>query len=222
MNFLPDLATSTPLWLALTTVGVNAVVGALRASSDDDRHWDIVGLSTFGVLMGLGGGFIRDLLIGNLPVESLRTPWYLTTVIGAIVVVLLFGHRLSRVAILVTALNALALGLFAIVGVAYALRADLPVISAMFVGVVSAVGGGVLVSVMKDEVPGILLTSAPNALVALLVTGVYAAVDVWDARAAGVAGIVAAVVAHFGAQWLGLRTRRAEGAAGLLLTRSKK
>ncbi|NDC27607.1 MAG: hypothetical protein EBZ54_07400, partial [Actinobacteria bacterium] len=118
----------------------------------------------------LGGGFIRDLLIGNLPVESLRTPWYLTTVIGAIVVVLLFGHRLSRVAILVTALNALALGLFAIVGVAYALRADLPVISAMFVGVVSAVGGGVLVSVMKDEVPGILLTSAPNALVALLVT----------------------------------------------------
>jgi uncharacterized membrane protein YeiH len=222
MNFLPDLATSTPQWLALTTVGVNAVVGALRASSDDDRHWDIVGLSTFGVLMGLGGGFIRDLLIGNLPVESLRTPWYLTTVIGAIVVVLLFGHRLSRVAILVTALNALALGLFAIVGVAYALRADLPVISAMFVGVVSAVGGGVLVSVMKDEVPGILLTSAPNALVALLVTGVYAAVDVWDARAAGVAGIVTAVVAHFGAQWLGLRTRRAEGAAGLLLTRSKK
>ncbi|NCZ93794.1 MAG: hypothetical protein EBZ00_07455, partial [Actinobacteria bacterium] len=82
---------------------MNAVVGALRASSDDDRHWDIVGLSTFGVLMGLGGGFIRDLLIGNLPVESLRTPWYLTTVIGAIVVVLLFGHRLSRVAILVTA-----------------------------------------------------------------------------------------------------------------------
>jgi uncharacterized membrane protein YeiH len=222
MNFLPDLATSTPLWLALTTVGVNAVVGALRASSDDDRHWDIVGLSTFGVLMGLGGGFIRDLLIGNLPVESLRTPWYLTTVIGAIVVVLLFGHRLSRVAILVTALNALALGLFAIVGVAYALRADLPVISAMFVGVVSAVGGGVLVSVMKDEVPGILLTSAPNALVALLVTGVYAAADVWDARAAGVAGIVTAVVAHFSAKWLGLRTRRADGAAGLLLTRSKK
>ncbi|MFM8810603.1 MAG: trimeric intracellular cation channel family protein [Actinomycetota bacterium] len=222
MSFLPDLATSTPLWLALTTVGVNAVVGALRASSDDDRHWDIVGLSTFGVLMGLGGGFIRDLLIGNLPVESLRTPWYLTTVIGAIVVVLLFGHRLSRVAILVTALNALALGLFAIVGVAYALRADLPVISAMFVGVVSAVGGGVLVSVMKDEVPGILLTSAPNALVALLVTGVYAAVDVWDARAAGVAGSVTAVGAHFSAQWLGLRTRRADGAAGLLLTRSKK
>jgi uncharacterized membrane protein YeiH len=65
LNFLPDLATSTPLWLAVTTVGVNAIVGALRASIDDERHWDIVGLSTFGVLMGLGGGFIRDLLVGN-------------------------------------------------------------------------------------------------------------------------------------------------------------
>ena len=176
---------------------------------DDDRHWDIVGLSTFGVLMGLGGGFIRDLLIGNLPVESLRTPWYLTTVIGAIVVVLVFGQRLARVRILVAGLNALALGLFAIVGVAYALRADLPVISAMFVGVVSAVGGGVLVSVMKDEVPGILLTSAPNALVALLVTGVYALVDVWDPQIAGLAGIITAVGAHFAARQLGLRTRRA-------------
>jgi uncharacterized membrane protein YeiH len=49
----------------MTTVGVNAIVGALRASIDDERHWDIVGLSTFGVLMGLGGGFIRDLLVGN-------------------------------------------------------------------------------------------------------------------------------------------------------------
>ena len=172
--------------------------------------------------MGLGSGFIRDLLIGNLPVESLRTPWYLTTVIGAIVVVLLFGQRLSRVRILVAGLNALALGLFAIVGVAYALRAGLLVISAMFVGVVSAVGGGVLVSVMKDEVPGILLTSAPNALVALLVTGVYALVDVWDPQIAGLAGIVTAVAAHFAARQLGLRTRRAEGPSGLLLTRSKK
>jgi hypothetical protein len=38
---------------------VNAVVGALRASIDDSRHWDIVGLSTFAVLTGLGGGFIH-------------------------------------------------------------------------------------------------------------------------------------------------------------------
>jgi uncharacterized membrane protein YeiH len=219
MTFLPDLATSAPLWLALLTVGVNAVVGALRASIDDSRHWDIVGLSTFAVLMGLGGGFIRDMLIGNLPAESLRTPWFLTTVLGCIGLVLVVGQRLAKVAPLVTLLNALALGLFAVSGTSAALRADLPVISAVFVGTVSAVGGGVLVSVMKDEVPGILLTSAPNALVAVLSSGVYAGVAVWSARAAAVAGIATAIIAFYTADALGLRTRRAVDASALLLTR---
>ena len=222
VDFLPDLATKTPLWLALLTVGVNALVGALRASIDDEHHWDIVGMATFAVLMGLGGGFIRDGLVGNLPVESLRTPWYLLTVLGAIVAALLFGEVVSKISVVVAMLNAIALGLFAVIGAAYALRADLPVVAAIFVGTVSAVGGGVLVSVMKDEVPQILLASAPNALVATLSAGVYVAVEVSNTRAAAVAGVAAAIVAHFGADRLGLTSRRAVGVSALLLTREKK
>jgi uncharacterized membrane protein YeiH len=222
MNVIPDLATQTPLWLALLTVGVNAVVGALRATIDDDRHWDIVGVTTFGVLTGLGGGFIRDILVGNLPVESLRTPWFLTTALAAIVLVLFVGERVVRVQVVVTLLNALALGLFAITGVAYALRAGLPVMSALFIGVASAVGGGVLVSVLKGEIPSILVTSAPNALVALLTSGVYAAVAVANSRLAGVVAIVAGVVAHYAAHWLGLRTRRADSPSALLFTREPR
>jgi uncharacterized membrane protein YeiH len=222
MNVIPDLATQTPLWLALLTVGVNAVVGALRATIDDDRHWDIVGVTTFGVLTGLGGGFIRDILVGNLPVESLRTPWFLTTALAAIVLVLFVGERVVRVQVVVTLLNALALGLFAITGVAYALRAGLPVMSALFIGVASAVGGCVLVSVLKGEIPSILVTSAPNALVALLTSGVYAAVVVANSRLAGLVAIVAGVVAHYAAQWLGLRTRRADSPSALLFTREPR
>ena len=222
MDFVPDLAVDAPLWLALLTVGVNAAVGSLRAAKEEARQWDIVGLTTFGLLMGLGGGFIRDFLIGNLPVESLRTPWYLVTVLAVILFVLVLGNVISRARLLVALLNALALGLFAITGTAYALRDGLPVISAVFVGVVSAVGGGVLVSVMKDEVPGILLTSAPNALVALLVSIVYAAVHVWDSRLAGVAAIVVAIATYGLTRVLGIRTRRAVDASALLLTRSKR
>ena len=222
MNVIPDLATQTPLWLALLTVGVNAVVGALRATIDDDRHWDIVGVTTFGVLTGLGGGFIRDILVGNLPVESLRTPWFLTTALAAIVLVLFVGERVVRIQVVVTLLNALALGLFAITGVAYALRAGLPVLSALFIGVASAVGGGVLVSVLKGEIPSILVTSAPNALVALLTSGVYGAVAVANSRLAGVVAIIAGIVAHYAAQWLGLRTRRADSPSALLFTREPR
>lgn len=218
-NILPDLATQTPLWLALLTVGVNAIVGALRATLDDEYHWDIVGLSTFAVLMGLGGGFIRDILLGNTPVESLRTPWYLVTVIVGIGLVLLLGKRISRAKHLVALLNSVALGLFAITGTAYALRANLPIVSSIFVGVVSAVGGGVLVSVIKDEVPEILLTSAPHALLALAVSGIYAATDVWSAQAAGVAGILTAIIVNYLASRFGIRTRRATNPSAVLLTR---
>ena len=219
-DFVPDLATQAPLWLLLLTVGVNAVVGALRASVDDEHHWDIVGMSTFALLMGLGGGFIRDGLLGHLPPESLRRPWALVTVLCSILLVLVVGQFISRVAFAVAILNALALGLFSITGTAYALRADLPIVSAIFVGTVSAVGGGVLVSLMKDEVPVILIASAPNALVAILASGVYAATQVGNSRAASVAGIFAAVIAHLATDRLGLRTRRAVDPTALLLTRS--
>lgn len=219
MDFLPDLATETPLWLALLTVGVNATVGAVRASVDDEQHWDIVGLATFATLMGLGGGFIRDVLIGNLPVESLRTPWYLVTVLGSIALVLIVGPRLRRVAPLMNFLDALAIGLFAVSGAAYALRAELPVVSALFVGTVSAVGGGVLVSVLKDEVPRILVASTPSALVAVLASGVYCATEVGSSQAAAVAGIASALVFHYLSRRLGLRTRRAVGASAVLFTR---
>ena len=218
-EILPDLATQTPLWLALLTVGVNAIVGALRASSDDEHHWDIVGLSTFAVLMGLGGGFIRDVLLGNTPVESLRTPWYLVAVLTGIALVLVLGKKIAQAKQLVALLNSVALGLFAITGTAYALRANLPIVSSVFVGVVSAVGGGVLVSVIKDEVPEILLTSAPNALLALAVSVVYAGTNVVDAQAAGVAGITTAIVANYLAQRFGIRTRRATNPSAVLLTR---
>ena len=218
-NILPNLATQTPLWLALLTVGVNAIVGALRASSDDEHHWDIVGLSTFAVLMGLGGGFIRDVLLGNTPVESLRTPWYLVAVLTGIALVLVLGKKIAQAKQLVALLNSVALGLFAITGTAYALRANLPIVSSVFVGVVSAVGGGVLVSVIKDEVPEILLTSTPNALLALAVSVVYAGTNVVDAQAAGVAGITTAIVANYLAQRFGIRTRRATNPSAVLLTR---
>jgi uncharacterized membrane protein YeiH len=171
-------------------VGVNAVVGALRGQSDPIRHWDIVGISVFALLMGLGGGFIRDLRIGSLPAESLRSPWFL------------------------------ALGLFAVSGTAYALRAGLPAVSAVLVGTAAAVGGGMLVSVMQNEVPDILLAGAPQALLAVLASAVYAATAIGDPPLAAVAAIAVAIAAQHLVDWLGLRTQPAKTPASVLLTRA--
>jgi uncharacterized membrane protein YeiH len=220
MNWLPNLATDAPLWLALLTVGVNAVVGALRGQSDEKRHWDIVGISVFALLMGLGGGFIRDLLIGNLPAESLRSPWFVVTVLAAIGLVVVVGPRLAHVAPVMTLLNALALGLFAVSGTAYALRAGLPAVSAVLVGTAAAVGGGMLVSVMQNEVPGILLAGAPHALLAVLASAVYAVTAIGDPRVAAVAAIAVAIATQYLVDWLGLRTQPAKTPASVLLTRA--
>ena len=197
-----------------------AVVGALRGQADEKRHWDIVGISVFALLMGLGGGFIRDLLIGNLPAESLRSPWFVVTVLAAIGLVVLVGPHLVHVASVMTLPNALALGLFAVSGTPYALRAGLPAVSSVLVGTAAAVGGGMLVSVMQNEVPGILLAGAPHALLAVLASTVYAVTAVGNPRVAAVAAIAVAVAAQYLVDWLGLRTQPAKTAPSVLLTRA--
>lgn len=204
---LPDLASSTPLWLALVTVFVNAVVGALRGYTDTSRHWDIVGVTSFALLMGLGGGFIRDVLIGNLPAESLRSPWYLLAVLAGVVIVLLTGRWMSKVQPLIVFLNALAMGLFAITGVARATDAGLPFVSKVLIGTLSAVGGGVLVSVLQARVPEILVASAPNALLAVWGSLTYAVVARWSPIGAGFAGVGAVVAAQYVADHFGVSTR---------------
>ena len=206
---VPDLAASTPLWLALLTVLVNAIVGALRGYTDASRHWDIVGVSAFALLMGLGGGFIRDVLIGNLPAESLRSPWFVVTVLVGIVIVLVVGERVARLDPLLGFLNALALGLFAVTGVAYATEFGLPFVPAVLIGTLSAVGGGVLVSVLQGQVPSILLASAPNALLAVWGSLTYAVVALFSPAAASIAGIAAVVIAQYLVDYFDVRTRPA-------------
>jgi uncharacterized membrane protein YeiH len=208
---VPDLAGSTPLWLALLTVLVNAIVGALRGTLDESRDWDLVGVTAFALLMGLGGGFIRDLLIGNLPAESLRSPWFLATVLVGIAIVRYGGPLVTRLDAVFVQLNALALGLFAIVGAAYATAFDLPFVSAVLIGTLSAVGGGMLVSVLQGEVPRILLAGAPNALLAVWAAITYLTVARWNPAAASFAGIAIVLVAQEIALRSGFTTRPTHG-----------
>lgn len=204
---LPNLATNAPLWLALLTVGVNALVGALRGHSDDSRHWDIVGVTVFALLMGLGGGFIRDMLLGNLPATSLRDPWSLATVLVAVGIVLVIGHHLAKAATVMSFLDGLALGLFAVTGTEYGLAFDLPYVSAILLGAISAVGGGMLVSVLQGQTPEILLAGAPTALLAVAGSVTYAVVSLWSPSVASVVGIAVVVAGQYAARRLGIRTR---------------
>jgi len=132
-----------PLWTNALAIGVGSLQGAMYSSGFRDRKLDLLGISIIGVATGLGGGFLRDILLSRLPL-ALTENWYIGVAVLAALIGMLFGRIMSRVDWLITTLDALTIGLFGAIGVTTALNAGLPEIPAIFVGVTSAVGGGVL------------------------------------------------------------------------------
>lgn len=142
-------AFSIPLWGDLLAVGVGSLQGALFASGFRDRRLDLLGVAIIGVATGLGGGLLRDMLLNVTPV-ALQSNWYLPATIIAALFGMLLGRLFRRLDPLITLLDALTIGLFGAIGASKALALGLPEVPAVFVGVVAAVGGGVLRDVLLN------------------------------------------------------------------------
>ncbi len=133
-----------PLWLDLTAVGLGGVQGALFASGfRGERRLDLLGVAIVGIVMGFGGGVIRDLLL-NQPIGALQSNWYLVTAVVASLVGMLLAAPLQRLGGVIVGLDAVVIGMFGAFGTTKALDLGLPVLPAVFVGVAAAVGGGIL------------------------------------------------------------------------------
>jgi uncharacterized membrane protein YeiH len=136
-------AFAIPLWADLLAVGVGSLQGAMFASEFKDRRLDLLGVAIIGIATGLGGGILRDVLLGEVP-RAMSSNWYLVVAVGAALVGMALQRLFSRLAGVITALDALTIGLFGAIGSTKALALGLPEIPAVFVGVISAVGGSVL------------------------------------------------------------------------------
>jgi uncharacterized membrane protein YeiH len=136
-----------PLWADLLAVGVGALQGAMFASGFRDRRLDLLGVAIIGVATGVGGGLLRDMLLATVPV-ALSTNWYLPITIVAALLGMLLARLFTRLDPLITLLDALTIGLFGAIGTTKALSFGLPEIPAIFVGVISAVGGSILRDVL--------------------------------------------------------------------------
>lgn len=161
-----------PLYvLDLVGIYVFALSGALVALR---RHMDIVGVFTLGMVTGFGGGVVRDVLVGDLPPQVVRSNSLLLVPLAAGITALAVPGLLRRLHQPVLVLDAVGLGLFATVGATIALDAGLGLVPTVLVGTVSAVGGGLLRDLLADEIPQILaagsrLYAIPAALGALIV-----------------------------------------------------
>lgn len=140
-----------PLWLDLSAVAVNAVQGAILAARvARERMVDVVGVVMIGIATGLGGGIIRDILLSQ-PLAALSNNAYLGTAALAALAGMLFAPLVNKLVLLVVALDALALGLYLVVGVTKASAHGLGILPAIFVGVLACTGGTVIRDVLLRQ-----------------------------------------------------------------------
>lgn len=143
------------LFLVLNWFGicVFTVTGALVASR---KEMDIVGFALLGTVTGIGGGTIRDILLGAQPVFWVKQPAYLVACVVVAVVTFFIAHiPQSRERVLLW-FDAVGLSLFCVTGAesALAFGASAPVAIAM--GVATATFGGIIRDVLGGESPIIL------------------------------------------------------------------
>lgn len=148
--------------LDLTGVFVFALSGASLAAR---KSFDVVGLLVLAMATGLGGGILRDALLGDLPPIALRTQLYLAAPIIAALVVLGGHQAVEKMWRPVLVFDAAGLGLFSVVGTAKALDHSLGVLPSVLLGVTTAVGGGMLRDVLARDVPSVF--KADSALYAI-------------------------------------------------------
>lgn len=175
---------ATPImWLDYAAVAVFGASGALAAAR---RKHDIVTFGFFAAVTGVGGGTLRDLLIGA-PVFWVRQPDYLTACLLAAAAVWLFGAGRWRLRILGW-LDAVGLSAYCVVGAAKAGALGAPPLAAIVMGVLTACFGGIIRDVLAEE-PSALLKRELYVTCAMLGATVYVLLGL-----AGVAPLVAGVI----------------------------
>ena len=164
---LPDARLQ--LLLDLVGVLVFAVSGGLVAVK---KQLDLFGVLVLALVAGLGGGVLRDLLIGIVPPTGV-TDWRLVAA-GALggLLTFLWHPAFGRISRIVKVLDAAGLGAFCVSGALTALALGMPDLTCVIVGTLSAIGGGMLRDVLAREVPEVLtreLYAVPALLGATLV-----------------------------------------------------
>ncbi|HVL97491.1 MAG TPA: TRIC cation channel family protein [Solirubrobacteraceae bacterium] len=152
-----------------------ALSGALLGAR---RGFDVVGIVVLAALTAMGGGVLRDVLLGDTPPAAFREWPYFAAPIVAAAVTLLFHPAIERQLRTVLVLDAAGLGLFCVAGTVKALDHGLDVLPAAALGVTTGVGGGILRDVVARETPVIVsadseLYAIPAAAGALVVAGAW-------------------------------------------------
>ncbi|MCP2341316.1 trimeric intracellular cation channel family protein [Actinomadura rupiterrae] len=196
--------------LDLAGIFVFAVSGALAAVQ---KRLDVVGMVVLAEITALGGGILRDLVIGAVPPAAFTSVSYVLVPLVATVLVFFWHPQVTRIMPAVMLFDAAGLGLFCVTGAIKALDFRLSPLHAVLLGVITAVGGGILRDMLSGQIPSVLYDRQLYALPALV--GATVATLLWHEGLHGVAVSAGSALLAFGlrvaAMRWGWRTPRARG-----------
>lgn len=130
--------------------GVFAVSGALAAMN---KRFDLFGIVIIATVTAVGGGSLRDVLIGRAPVGWLLDINYAYTIIGAVIFSIVCRQYIPYLKKAMFFFDALGLALFTMVGVQLGIAHNLHPLVCVMLGTLSASFGGVIRDILSNEVP---------------------------------------------------------------------
>ncbi|HNY31343.1 MAG TPA: trimeric intracellular cation channel family protein [Fibrobacteria bacterium] len=146
-----------------------ALTGAFRAVK---HELDWLGVAVLACMTGIGGGLVRDVLLGSTPPVALRQPVYMAVCLAGAALTIVAKRRIATLWNWVMVADALGLGFFAAIGAARADAAGAnPMVIVLLAGL-TAVGGGVIRDLLVSEIPQVLKSDF-YATAALIGGGVF-------------------------------------------------
>ena len=153
----PALAASSGRLVLGFDLAATSLFGLEGASSAVRADLDLFGVLGLGFVTALGGGIIRELIIGDVPPAGLRSERYiLAALLGAAIAFAVFSPIAHIPSWILITLDAGGLSLFAVSGASKALLLGANDLAAMILGVVTGTGGGVIRDLLLNQVPAIL------------------------------------------------------------------
>ena len=167
-----------PAILDIVGVAVFAVSGALAAGR---KHLDLLGVIVLALVTAIGGGTIRDVLLGRHPIFWLANGSYILVITAAALLTVAYTRWRSPPHSALLVADALGLALFSITGAQIAERTGLPAVSGIVLGTITGSAGGLVRDVLSAEIPLVLRRGSLYATAAIAGTGTYFALEAFGA-----------------------------------------
>ena len=146
---MPITPFQVSLWIELLAAGLGGLQGALFAANLRERRIDVLGVIVIGLTVALGGSLLRDIVLNQPPVV-IWVNWYLLVAAASAILGMALQPLLARADGVIAVLDAVVMGIFGAIAASKALSLGVGVAGALVVGVVGAIGGGMLRDVLLN------------------------------------------------------------------------